>query len=508
MSAHCDVIVRQKFYLDSVALMRYSQALVNRPDVIEAAMMMGTPSNVQIMHNAGLIEADAVQATPADLIIAVRAKNKESVLSALTEAATMLDAPTESASASTWQPKSMRSAVAANPNANLALVSVPGAFAVGEARKALRRGLNVMIFSDNVAIEQEAELKREAHSLNRIVMGPDCGTAIINGVPLAFANKVPRGNIAIIGASGTGIQEVSCLIAQRGQGISQAIGVGGRDLHESVGGISTLMALDALERDDNTAHIVVISKPPAESIASLVLDKLSQSKKSITVCFLGGEKPALPANCGWASNLTDAAVQALRSQSSASDNGDATKGLFAVTAQVAPHPKQEHSNGFIRGLYCGGTLCTESLLICRQANVTLSSNIAMSGVEPGARDNMHLMIDLGADEFTQGKPHPMIEPTIRDAHIQAALEDNQVTVLLLDLVIGYGAHADPATVLVNALATGKQRDVKVIASVTGTNADPQNRASQVAVLEQAGIEVAPSNAAAAFRALDIVHGNE
>src|SRR5580704_9603583 len=97
-----------------------------------------------------------------------------------------------------------------------------------------------MIFSDNVPIAEEASLKHEARERGLMVMGPDCGTAIIGGVPLAFANAVPRGDIGIIGASGTGIQEVSTLIARAGRGVRHAIGTGGRDMHAEVGGLTTL----------------------------------------------------------------------------------------------------------------------------------------------------------------------------------------------------------------------------------------------------------------------------
>jgi len=486
MSEHTAFLVRPKFYLDSVALMRFSKTVAAMPGVDEAAMMMGTPSNVEIMANAGLLKADKVGSAPGDLIIAIRGDSEASVNDALNAAQALLDAPTEQQDGTQWRARSVRSAVATRPSLNFALISVPGAFAISEARKALRRGLHVMIFSDNVPIEQEAQLKQEALKLKKLVMGPDCGTAIINGVPLAFANKVPRGDIGIIGASGTGIQEISCLIAQQGHGISQALGVGGRDLHESVGGISTLMAMDALEKDISTRHIVLVSKPPSAEVVAKLLAKASESKKTYTLCFLGGDKPNLSSNCSWATSLSDAAFKALGKASS------------SELSQPSFNEKQRDGK-LIRGLFCGGTLCTESIVLFKQAGVPVASNVSLAGVDTST--DAHQLIDLGSDEFTQGKPHPMIEPSIRNDVVKTALADSRVGVLLVDLVIGYGAHADPATQFVNSLKGCRQADVDIIASVTGTDDDPQQRSRQVSILRDAGVVVASSNAAATQLAL-------
>jgi len=494
MSEVIDSRVKPKLYLDSVALMRSSSSLSALPGINEAAMMMGTPANIEIMHNAGLIDSQSVSATPADLIIAVRGVDEASVTAALDEADQLLKAPSGANEGAEWQPKSVRSAVQSRPSINLALISVPGAFAISEARKALVRGLHVMIFSDNVPIEQEAQLKQEAQALGKLVMGPDCGTAVINGVPLAFANKLPRGDIAIIGASGTGIQEISCLLARNGQGISQAIGVGGRDLHDSVGGISTLMAMAALEKDPDTRHIILVSKPPSASVIEQVLKVVAGSRKSYTLCFLGGVKPALPANCDWAETLSQAARVAMKQERLASK--------ISLPDTLRPCPGKT-----ITGLFCGGTLCTEAIILFSQASVPLSSNVSIPGVD--YQNNTHQLIDLGADEFTQGKPHPMIEPAIRDQAIEKVFADTQVGVLLVDVVIGYGAHTDPAGQLLNCLEALAHSTipVQVIASVTGTDTDPQQRHRQVEKLMQAGVVVANSNEEATCLALMLVDGS-
>ena len=305
--------------------------------------------------------------------------------------------------------RTIRAAVQRLPAANLALISVPGDFAVAEARKAMELGLHVMIFSDNVPIEDEAALKREARERRLFVMGPDCGTAIIGGVPLGFANVVPRGDIGIIGASGTGIQEVSCLIARAGRGISHAIGTGGRDLKAEVGAITTLMAIDALDADDRTKHVVLISKPPAASVARSVLDRVAKSAKPFTICFLGASDFELPANARSAATLKATAEIVLGGSAASS---------------AKPPLRRLDGGKLVRGLFAGGTLCSEAQIIFRQAGLAVMSNVPVPGASAmaGAHDG-HVMIDLGDDEFTRGRPHPMFEPGVRDAPLAEALAD-------------------------------------------------------------------------------------
>lgn len=494
MSGYLASRIKPQFYLDSVALMRMSRALAAGNGIHDAAMMMATPANIAILSNAGLLDGSDTTAGSGtgsgpgsgDLVIAVRADTLELATEALTEAEASLTKPQSSGGGEQWRPRSIRTAVQNHPEANLALISVPGAFAISEARKAIRRGLHVMIFSDNVPLGEEVALKQEAHALGRLVMGPDCGTSIINGVPLAFANELPRGDIGIVGASGTGIQEVSCLLAGMGKGISHAIGVGGRDLTQQVGGISTLMALDMLDADAATQHIVIISKPPAADVALTVLARVARSSKSFTLCFIGGDKPTLPTNALWANTLAAAAESA---------GGTMLEDENLTSEAIEPAA----TGSLLRGLFCGGTLCAEAQVICKLANVAVSSNAAIPGVNNTVDATGHTLLDLGADEYTQGKPHPMIEPSVRDQVLQDALADAQTAVLLLDVVIGYGAHADPAGHLVNSLPV--QRNVPVIASVTGTEKDPQVRSRQIDILRRAGIQVASSNANAVSMAL-------
>jgi FdrA protein len=476
--------IRKGFYLDSVALMRFSREVAALPGVEECGMMMGTPANMRIMADARVLDDTGRAAAPGDLVIAIRAVDAATAETARTAAARLLDAPRTSSRAAAWTPRTLRSAVAAMPEANLALVSVPGAFATAEALKAIRRGLNVMIFSDNVPVADEVMLKQEAAQRGVLVMGPDCGTAIIDGVPLAFANVVPRGDIGIIGASGTGIQEVTSLIANHGGGISHAIGTGGRDLKADVGGLTTLAAIDLLDADPATRQIVIISKPPAADIAARILDRVARSKKPFVINFLGGTETAMPANARAAVTLEDAARLAR---------------LFDIETPTTTVRRK----GLIRGLFAGGTLCAEAQIIARAAGLAVTSNVPVPGAEP-LDAKTHTLIDLGDDEYTQGRPHPMIEPSVRDKSLAAALCAPDTAVILIDCVLGFGGHSDPARHIAQSIKSRPASAPPIIASVTGTDADPQRRAAQVATLTAAGVAVAPSNAAAMRRATAVI----
>lgn len=482
-------LVRKGTYLDSVALMRMSRTVAAMDGVEECGMMMGTPANKRIMADAGVLAAEGEQAAGGDLVIALRAKDAAAASTALAEAQALLDKPRANGSAASWRPRTIRSAVTLEPSANLALISVPGAFAAAEARKAIGRGLNVLMFSDNVSLEDEVDLKREARAAGVLMMGPDCGTALLAGVPLAFANVVPRGDIGIVGASGTGIQEVSCLIANNGGGISHAIGTGGRDLKKEVGGITCLAAIDLLDSDPATRHIVVISKPPAKEVARTVLERVARSSKPFTICFIGGIDIPMPANAQLSITLEAAAEHAL----------GRSLVVPSSPAEAARRP------GKIRGLFAGGTLCAEAQAVLREAGLKLASNVAIDGVagmdESAGR---HTLLDLGDDEYTLGRPHPMIEPAVRDAPLAEALGDAATFVILLDCVLGFGGHRDPAGHLAMTLAGRSPDAPPIVASVTGTSGDPQSLPQQIARLTSAGVLVAPSNAAAARLALSLV----
>lgn len=496
MSAYVLNEIRKGFYLDSVALMRLSREIASAAGVVEAALMMGTPSNQAILRNAGLLEGE-VSAQGNDLILAIKAESEAAARAALVEAQKALDRPKTTGSGETaWRPRSIAAAVKATPEANLALISVPGEFAAAEARKALNRGLHVLMFSDNVSISDELSLKLQAREAGLLMMGPDCGTAVIGGAPLAFANRLKRGRIGIIGASGTGTQEVSCLLSEAGEGISHAIGVGGRDLKKEIGGITTLMAIDALDADPGTDRVVLISKPPHPDVARAVLARIGKSPKAYTVCFIGAASADLPANARFAATLKEAAEKTL-------GDGHRIAGHFDAAAAAA-RLRRRKTGHRIEGLFAGGTLCAEAQVILTAAARNVASNAGIPGVphfdDPAAAGRDRI-VDLGADEYTQGRPHPMIDPSVRDDALRAALADRAVAVILLDLVIGYGAHDNPAAHLAAVVADRADDAPILVASVTGTELDRQGRSAQIKVLENAGIVVAPSNAQACDLAL-------
>ena len=491
--------VRRAFYLDSVALMRLSQRLSDLPGMETAALMIGTPSNKRILAEAGLLAADGEGAAPGDLIIALRAASGEAGEAALKEAEALLDDPSsKGGTAADWQPRTLAAAADSLTGTGLALISVPGEFAAAQARQALAKDLHVMIFSDNVPIDDERDLKTEARRRGLLLMGPDCGTALIAGSPLAFANQIPRGDIGIVSASGTGLQEVSSLIARGGRGISHGIGVGSRDLGDAVEGIMTLAAIDALDEDPRTRHIVLISKPPGTAVARRVLERVAKSAKPFTVCFLGLADVEGPANAHLVATLTAAAEDAL---------GDTVISIAEAVRRDADRAAGTLGKGrrWVQGLYSGGTLCAEAQIVLQAAGEEVRSNVPVPGaslLEDGVE--AHRLIDLGADEYTVGRPHPMIEPKARQEPLTRSLAAPEVAVVLLDVVIGYGAHADPAGAVADALAAAGGDGPAVVASVCGTEGGPQVLSAQVRILKEAGVIVAPSNARAAEIAVGLI----
>ena len=525
--------VRRGFYLDSVALMRISASLSGSEGVETVSLMIGTPSNVAILDEAGLLTEAALAAGPDDLVLAVRAENEEALAAALDAAEARLDGAAEgprSRGAAARFP-GMRAACEALPGANLAIVSVPGPFAARETRRALAAGLNVLVFSDNVPVEEEVALKREARARGLALMGPDCGTAIVAGTPLAFANRVRRGAIGVVAASGTGLQELSVLVHRGGGGLSHGIGVGGRDLGDDVGGLGTFMALDALEADPDTRHIVIVSKPPGPRTEAALLARLADCPKPVTLCLVGRDSGALPPNAALVPTLRDAARRALGSGPSGgdpagpavgpADGPHGETGAAPPPPPLAPSPFAPPRSGRIVGLFSGGTLCAEGQAILRRAGLAVASNAPVPGADPLPAPSGnphrpaapseppplppagHVFLDLGADEYTAGRPHPMIEPAMRSGALAGTLADPTVAAVVLDVVLGTGSHPDPAASVVEVLGAAAPDRPLVVASVCGTELDPQDYDAQRRTLERAGILVAGSNADAVEAAIRI-----
>lgn len=481
-------LVRRSFYRDSMVLMGVAARLRALPGVREAAALMGTPANHGLLAAAGLTTPQVKEAAPSDLIVAVDAETEAAAEAALAAAGGLFEERVRDAGARP-RPRTLESALRELPDANLVTISVPGAYAKSEALAALRRGLHVFLFSDNVSLDDEIELKRVAASRRLLCMGPDCGTAYLAGTGLGFANVVPRGRIGCVAASGTGLQTVVSRLAALGEGISHGIGVGGRDLSAEVGGAMTTVALDALARDPATEAVVVISKPPAASVMPALASAIAAVGKPVVVCCLGVARAAAPGT--WVATLEDAAEAAAAMVRRLPWSARAFSDPAAVRARLAAHPA---TRGHVLGLYTGGTLAHEARLLLE----------SLLGAGAGGPTG-HRILDLGADEFTVGRPHPMLDPEARDAQVREAGRSADVGVVLLDLVLGRGAHPDPARSLAAAVRDAREaarRPLLAVASVVGTEADPQGLRGQVEKLEAAGIEVLPSNAQAArFAAL-------
>ena len=490
--------IKQGFYFDSVTLMRVGRELSGFPGVAEASVVMATEANKSILDMSGLLLPEFKKTGDQDLLIVVKAKDPKAAGEALAKAEEILSRkkkPAAGAAAAAPAPRDVASAVAALPGANLAMISVAGRYAAREARKALDQGLHVMLFSDNVSIEEEVALKKEAHKKGLIVMGPDCGTSILNGVPLAFANVVPRGPIGIVGASGTGTQEVTCIIANEGSGVSQAIGTGGRDVKDAVGGIAFLDAMQALADDRGTKVILLVSKPPQPGVLKKIYALIRKIKKPVVALFLG--------EGGTPSTLEQAALLAV-----AHANGeDPVKalahltrrdGILADEARAIVAKRKKPQGRYLRGLFSGGTFCAEAQVVLDGVIRNLHSNAPLGDslkLKNAWKPEKNSVIDLGEDEFTVGRAHPMIDYTLRNKMILDEAAKPETAVILLDVVLGYGANLDPAAELVPVIKQAAKK-VFVVAGVNGTIGDPQNRAKVVEALREAGAHVQLTNAAA------------
>ncbi len=513
--------VKQSDYYDSVTLMLVAKELLELSFVADAAVVMATAANKDILDAAGLLTAAAATAGPDDLIIAVRADDDHGAQQALQRANELLVASRQRQRAGSPGARRVRSLSAAlheHPAANLVVISVAGPFAAAEAHTALTHHRHVMLFSDNVPLADEIALKRLAIEQGLLCMGPDAGTAIINGVGLGFANAVPRGPVGIVGAAGTGIQGVTSALARLGTGVSQAIGTGGRDLSRDVGGVTMQQGLRALQDDPQTTVIVLISKPPDPDVATRILRGIARSDKPVVVCMLGGDPSLIEAEGGIAATTLEEAAQ-VAAVLVAGEPASRAKGRFHRELQrltdVAASERAQRTGQWLRGLFSGGTFCYEAQMLLAPLVGTVHSNAPFPAAQRLANaltSVEHTCVDLGEDEFTQGRLHPMLDPTLRNRRIVQEASDPAVAAILFDVVLGYGAHPDPAGAVVPAViearnaAASASRHVSFVASVCGTVDDPQNLADQETKLRQAGVLVLPSNAAAATLAGLIVRG--
>ncbi|MFI0723160.1 acyl-CoA synthetase FdrA [Streptomyces sp. NPDC021224] len=494
-------VVRKNTYFDSVSLMSVSTKANGLDGVEQAFTAMGTEMNKQVLDNLGLLTDELRDAGNGDLMIVLVTAPEADTDALLAQVGELLQRKAPAAAApGAVAHRTLPAAAAATPGANLAVIAVNGAYAAREARKALLSGLHVMLFSDNVSVADEVALKQLAHERGLFMMGPDCGTAVIGNVALCFGNTVRPGRVGLVAASGTGSQEVSVRVHALGGGISQLIGTGGRDLSEEVGGIMMTDGIRALAADPGTDVIVLVSKPPAPSVEKKVLAEVAAAGKPVVVYFIGGSQEAVAAAGGhFAADSHDAARQAVRLtgiEPAATEELDVTAAADAVAARLTA------GQTYVRGLFCGGTLCDETMYAVRDAGFDVWSNIQKDPARrlaATAPSTGHTFLDFGDDDFTNGRPHPMIDPSVRLERLVAEAADPEVAVVVMDFVLGFGAHEDPvgstlpAIAQAQAVARAAGRHLEIVGYVLGTDLDTPSVAAQTEALRAAGVTVTTSS---------------
>ncbi len=504
--------IRTGAYYDSVILMQLQRALADLPGVLDAGVVMGTPANKDLLEASGLLGDAARRAAADDLIIVIRAADEATAQSALARVDELL-AKRRTQTASAYRPKTLDSAAKQLPHADWVMISVPGRYAAGVAGHALDLGKNVFLYSDNVSLDDEIKLKQRAADKGLLVMGPDCGTAIVDGVGLGFANRVRRGNIGLVGASGTGLQVVTARIHQLGGGISAALGTGGRDLSEKVGAITARQSLQRLAEDPDTEVIVLISKPPAPAVAAELLTLARSAGKPVVVNFIGYDNAEAQSSSGAGKIVFARTLDETAELATALAAGRPT--ISQITnrkSQIANH----NSPPYLRGLFSGGTLAYEALLLLQDSLPEVYSNVPLKGgpkLANAHRSQSHTIVDLGEDEFTVGRLHPMLDNDLRIRRLLEEAADSETAVILLDVVLGDGAHPDPAAELAPAIekaigiARAEGRTLAVVAVLVGTDLDPQGMDSQIERLAAAGAAVFTRNDEAVRAAAALLTAN-
>lgn len=500
--------ILENSYFDSVTLMSLAAKIKKESKAKEVVALMATDMNKELIKKVGLGNEKIDTCQQNDCMIGVDCEgNAEDLVNNIVE---QLKKGNEKKKSKNEVSIHTQDELYKEYDSNMVVISVPGAYATYEARKALQHNKNVMLFSDNVSIEDELSLKKEAVQKGLLLMGPDCGTTIINGVGLCFANKIRKGAIGIVGASGTGLQEVCVIIDKLGAGISQAIGVGGRDLHKEIGGLMTLQVMQALDEDENTKVILVVSKPPEESVAKKIEEMALTLSKPVVLCFIDGSIKNQKENVYFCNQLAKGACKAVELNGDCIDTSylikdiDKEKGYQLVKGL---NPKQK----YLRALYCGGTLCAETLSEANKQLESVYSNLSKAKkLRNPEISEKNTIIDMGDDYFTNGKPHPMIEPSIRLDRIIQEANDPETAVILLDFELGYGSHDDPVGISIDAIieaqkiAEENHRKIIFIAYVCGVENDKQNMNKSIQLLKENNVIVANTNQQAAELAVSLI----
>jgi FdrA protein len=488
-------------YVDSVLQMAATRAMLELDGVSWAAAAMATPANIEIFTGKGFDKADLGGASPNDLFIAVDAESDEDGDRAVEQGeGRLFSAPSGGGGQEEAQkPRTLNEAIDLQSGTNVAIISVPGDYAAFEAHKALSAGLHVLLFSDNVSVADEVDLKERATEVGRLVMGPGAGTAMLGGTGLGFANVVKPGRVGVIAAAGTGAQEAMTLLDRWGVGVSHVIGLGGRDLSDGVDGRMARLAVTAMREDPGTDAILLVSKPPAERVAKEVV-KLAGDTPMVASMVGLKTKMDLPEGVTVVTTLEEGVVRTL--EGLGKKPPDLTEGLSSDVKSAVDGLAEERT--LVRGLFSGGTLCYESLVILSDILGPIWSNTPLDKkLKVPAPEGAHVFLDLGEEEYTKGRPHPMIDPEARIEWLREAAADDQLAVVLIDVVLGYGAHDDPAGQLAPVCAEIVSKGARVVAYVLGTDQDPQGYDKQRATLREVGCTVAATNARASLAAAAI-----
>jgi succinyl-CoA synthetase alpha subunit len=519
---HVVNVVKQNLFRDSIQLMKLTEDVKTLRGVGDAVVSMGTDTNKRLLGDLHLLGKEAERAGDGDLVIAVRVSegaNRDDVM-ARVEAMVMAP-PVAPGETRRRVFHSIGTAMENLGGANLAVVSVPGRQAFEPSMELLKKGVNIHLFSDHVTKKEEIELKKFASSKGLLVLGPGAGTSIINGVGLGFANSVRRGDVGIVASAGTGIQEAAIMLDRVGLGVSHALGVGGTDVSQEVGGMMMKDCLKLLEADRSTKTIMIIAKAPAEGVFQDVMRFVDrETSKPVMACFLGLTRaPDLGRRVRYAKTLHSAVARAAEESGAAAARefrSKVAKSYEGLLKSARERSSKVGGRKYVRGLYSGGTIAHETLLIFRElmgeaySNTPLSEKFALS--DPN-RSKGNSVVDLGDESFTAGRAHPMIDPTLRRLRLVQEAEDPTVAVILLDIVLGYGSSPDPAGALQKAIEEGRRSATKhggelvVMAHVCGTDSDPQSLKEQSAKLIDAGAILFPSNALMAAEAALVVGGD-
>ncbi|MGD2155612.1 MAG: acyl-CoA synthetase FdrA [Anaerolineales bacterium] len=499
-------VIRKNQYYDSLFLMGVNNRLSKAAGVQQTAVLMGSEKNKELLVDIGIQDPLIDAANPNDLIVAVVAKTQAVVEIVLGDLDQALQVLADGAPVSIWH--TFEDGLAQKPEANLAVISIPGEYVAREARKAIESGLHAFIFSSNVTIDDELELKRSASQKNLLVMGPDCGTSLISGVGIGFANAVRKGTIGAIGASGTGLQEFTSQIHNSGLGISHAIGTGTNDVSDAINGLTTFAALKALEEDPDTKIIVFVSKPPGRKTLAKLLERLDQCKKPTICCFLGTDNlPETNRKVKFARTVDEAVQWAIYFEDEGPIVSKPTLTLEELEWIKNEQGRWSPEQKYLRGIFAGGTFCYQSQQILRDEGLEVYSNAPLDSrfrLTHPDQSRSHTLVDMGDEHYTLGKPHPMIDGTLRNQRILTESRDPEVAILYLDFILGYNASSDPVGELLDAIiqarqaATTQGSHLTVVASICGTEDDPQDLNFQANLLREQGVYVFNSNARSAL----------